>query len=332
MVAAYDGLARYADLRGGRRHVDDVPGAAGEHRGEGELAAEDHAVHVHVELAAAPAVVLVQERPDVHDAGVVDQDVDRADLALDPLQECGERVAVGDVERRAERSARLGREVGVEVADRHAGPAGHQRTGRRETDPAPASGHSDDTLGNLTLRHRGARVPSRTGMDWEAEGLLEGLTDDAARDARRALLDKLQAEGVPVEELRQAWPSSGSRCCPSTACSPPRRATRRATSPTSRVSTSTGSRPSAARSGSPVPDPDERVYGRDRPRVGQARPPVPRGRAARARTRWRSQRVLGRGMARYAESMRDARRPDVPRGRDRRGRARQPLERVAADR
>ncbi len=48
-----DGLARDADLRGGRRHVDDVPGAAGEHRGEGELAAEDHAVHVHVELAAA---------------------------------------------------------------------------------------------------------------------------------------------------------------------------------------------------------------------------------------------------------------------------------------
>ena len=41
-------------------------------------------------------------------------------------------------------------------------------------------------------------------MDWEAEGLLEGL-DDGAREARRALLDELHEQrGVPVDALRQA--------------------------------------------------------------------------------------------------------------------------------
>jgi adenylate cyclase len=41
-------------------------------------------------------------------------------------------------------------------------------------------------------------------VDWEAEGLLEELPDDRARDARRKLLDELSGDGVPVEELRQA--------------------------------------------------------------------------------------------------------------------------------
>ena len=41
-------------------------------------------------------------------------------------------------------------------------------------------------------------------MDWDAEGLLDGL-DPQAREARRALLDELHGEkGVPVEDLRRA--------------------------------------------------------------------------------------------------------------------------------
>ena len=40
-------------------------------------------------------------------------------------------------------------------------------------------------------------------MDWEAEGLLEGL-DEEAREGRRALLDSLHAEGVDAGELCRA--------------------------------------------------------------------------------------------------------------------------------
>jgi adenylate cyclase len=41
-------------------------------------------------------------------------------------------------------------------------------------------------------------------MDWDAEGLLEGLDDDDARKERAELLDYLHEEGVSVDELRQA--------------------------------------------------------------------------------------------------------------------------------
>src|SRR4051812_13679729 len=40
-------------------------------------------------------------------------------------------------------------------------------------------------------------------MDFEAEGLLEGLEGDE-RDARRRLLEKLSEAGVPDDELRKA--------------------------------------------------------------------------------------------------------------------------------
>jgi adenylate cyclase len=41
-------------------------------------------------------------------------------------------------------------------------------------------------------------------VDWEAEGFLDGLDDERARAARRHLLDELHADGVPLEELRRA--------------------------------------------------------------------------------------------------------------------------------
>src|SRR3954468_3004369 len=40
-------------------------------------------------------------------------------------------------------------------------------------------------------------------MDWSAEGLLDGLEDDAARAARERLLDELHAAGMDLEELRR---------------------------------------------------------------------------------------------------------------------------------
>src|SRR4051794_16877681 len=43
----------------------------------------------------------------------------------------------------------------------------------------------------------------RVTIDFEAEGLLEGL-DGEARRSRLALLERLSGDGVPLEELRQA--------------------------------------------------------------------------------------------------------------------------------
>jgi adenylate cyclase len=42
-----------------------------------------------------------------------------------------------------------------------------------------------------------------TGMDWDGSGLLDGLEGET-RDARRRLLERLAAQGVPEEELRRA--------------------------------------------------------------------------------------------------------------------------------
>jgi adenylate cyclase len=140
-------------------------------------------------------------------------------------------------------------------------------------------------------------------MDWEAEGLLDGCADEAARDARRALLDKLHGDGVPLDELRRAVAEQ-----------------RLALLPVDRLLSSEArytAREIAERSGLDldwfqtqrralglaVPDPDERVYdeadlesahlGRQYRDVG-----LPDEDALEA------QRVLGRGMARYAEAVR----------------------------
>jgi adenylate cyclase len=43
----------------------------------------------------------------------------------------------------------------------------------------------------------------RVATDFEAEGLLDGLEDEA-REARLELLEHLQADGIPLEELKQA--------------------------------------------------------------------------------------------------------------------------------
>ena len=40
-------------------------------------------------------------------------------------------------------------------------------------------------------------------IDFEAEGLLDGVEGEA-REARRELLERLAGEGVPLEELREA--------------------------------------------------------------------------------------------------------------------------------
>jgi adenylate cyclase len=138
-------------------------------------------------------------------------------------------------------------------------------------------------------------------MDWEAEGLLEGC-DGEARESRRALLDKLLADGVPVDELRRAAAEE-----------------RLALLPVERLLTSEAlytAREIAERSGLDldfflahrralglaVPEPDERVYSEkdlESARMGSQyrRAGLPDDEAMEA------QRVLGRGIARYVDAV-----------------------------
>jgi adenylate cyclase len=140
-------------------------------------------------------------------------------------------------------------------------------------------------------------------MDWDAEGLLEGLEDDAARAARRRLLDELHEQGMDVEELRRVVAEDKLVLAPvARALSSEARYTAREISEQAGVELEflTASRRAL---GLPVPADDERAYG-DKDLE-----------AARLGTRHRQvgfddddaievARVLGQGMARYAEATR----------------------------
>jgi adenylate cyclase len=140
-------------------------------------------------------------------------------------------------------------------------------------------------------------------MDWKAEGLLEGLADEDARAARRALLDKLYAEGVPLDELRRAVAEQRLALIPvDRLLSPEARYTAREIAEKSGLELDWFQAQRRAL-GLAVPDPDERVYGEtdlESANLGRQYRDVglPDAEALEA------QRVLGRGMARYAEAVR----------------------------
>src|SRR5918999_1711763 len=54
------------------------------------------------------------------------------------------------------------------------------------------------------LRRAGPGAANLQPVDFEAEGLLDGLEDENARAARLDLLRQLHEKGVPLEELRKA--------------------------------------------------------------------------------------------------------------------------------
>jgi hypothetical protein len=91
-----------------------VAASAGHHSLGRQLAAQDHTVDVDVQDAAGNGVGLVDDSADRHDAGVVDQYVDRSELAFDLIEEIGERVRVGDIEF----AVHLEAEVGPRFLDR----------------------------------------------------------------------------------------------------------------------------------------------------------------------------------------------------------------------
>ena len=140
-------------------------------------------------------------------------------------------------------------------------------------------------------------------MDWEAEGLLEDCTSEAARAARRELLDRLHGDGFSVEDLRRAVAERRLALLP----------VERLLSAEARYS----AREIAEKSGLDleffqaqrralglvVPAADERAYGEndlELAKMGNQYRQV----GLPDEDAMEVQRVLGRGMARYAESIR----------------------------
>jgi adenylate cyclase len=142
-------------------------------------------------------------------------------------------------------------------------------------------------------------------MDWEAEGLLEDCPDEAAKEARRKLLDELYEDGVKLEELKQAVTQQ-----------------RLALLPLERVIG--GEKRYSAREvaekagldledvidnrralGLAAPDPDEPAFGDDDLEAAKIQKRVRDGRFDREDL-LETNRVLGRGMARYVEALRTA--------------------------
>jgi adenylate cyclase len=140
-------------------------------------------------------------------------------------------------------------------------------------------------------------------MDWDADGLLEGLEDDHAREARRRLLDELHAQGMDLEELRRVVAEDKLVLAPvSRALSSEARFTAREIADRANVDLELFFASRRAL-GLPVPGEDERAYGEkdlEAARLGTAH----RQAGFADEDALEVARVLGQGMARYAEASR----------------------------
>jgi adenylate cyclase len=140
-------------------------------------------------------------------------------------------------------------------------------------------------------------------MDWDAEGLLDGLEDDNARAARRRLLDELRAAGMDLDELRRTVAEDKLVLAPvARALSSEARYTAREIA--ERTGIELGFLTASRRAlGLPVPDPDERVYGETDLEAAQLGT-LHRQAGFADEDALEVARVLGQGMARYAEATR----------------------------
>ena len=140
-------------------------------------------------------------------------------------------------------------------------------------------------------------------VDWEAEGLLDELPDDRARAARRELLDELHEDGVSVEELRQAVAEQRLALLPvERMLGGDRRHSQQDIAAASGLSLEYLQATRRAL-GLPVPPPDAKVLGeRDLEAAKIGARLIEAGFEEEGMLE--STRVLGRGMARYAEAIR----------------------------
>ena len=149
---AVGGAPREAALARHRGDVDQVTPPARQEPRQRQLRADDDAVEVDVDHPLRGRIGLVDERADRHDPGVVDEDVERAEPALNLDKEGFEAGAVGDVECQADgAAAELGScllgQRGLDVADRDPGALRDQRGRRRPPDSPCSAGDSDDLAG-----------------------------------------------------------------------------------------------------------------------------------------------------------------------------------------
>ena len=140
-------------------------------------------------------------------------------------------------------------------------------------------------------------------MDWEAEGLLEDLPDDRARAARRALLDELEGEGLGIDELRKAVQEQRLALLPvDRLLGGEARLSAREIADEVGIDLETLQSTRRAL-GLAVPDPDERVFGDDALEAARIQKRV-RDAGFEREHLLETNRVLGRGMARYVEALR----------------------------
>jgi hypothetical protein len=141
--------ARRAVLPGLRGDVHHVAAVAGHHARQGDLHAVDHAVDVDVDQAHRGRLVLVEEASQRHDAGVVDEHVERPEALLGGIDEGLERVALGHVELEpggvgADLGCSLLGELGVEVPDGDLHALAREGLRRRLADAARGAGDGGD--------------------------------------------------------------------------------------------------------------------------------------------------------------------------------------------
>jgi len=148
LAGTVGGQPNGVELPGQRGDVNDVPLSTGDHALHRQLAAQDHAVDVDVENAPGDGVRLVDNPADGHDAGVVDQHVDRAELALNGVEKIRERIPVCHIEFAVHIELELGTRLLhlhlVDITDRDLGAQVMQcRRGGQSDSPCPACDDDD---------------------------------------------------------------------------------------------------------------------------------------------------------------------------------------------
>jgi adenylate cyclase len=140
-------------------------------------------------------------------------------------------------------------------------------------------------------------------VDWDAEGLLDDCPDDRAREARRELLEELSTDGVGLEELKKAVAEQRLALLPvERLLGGEQRYSARELAEKSAVDLETLTATRRAL-GLAVPDADEKVFGDEDLEAAKIQKRVAESGFEREDL-LETNRVLGRGMARYVEALR----------------------------